>query len=189
MEPVKVLAEIRASQRATCENIDWKENIQYWKSTASGEHNNRSWQWQTCNEFGFYQTCEIDSHCPFAKGYHNKNQDLDICQKAVDVSPEQVAKNVRDSRALYGGWNMKGNRIMSVNGDVDPWSTLAITKDHGIQDPLHMPLYMVKGASHHFWTHAPKETDSPEVQKAREAIHKQVTTWLDDFHKEEKNDA
>jgi len=48
-----------------------------------------------------------------------------------------------------------------VNGDVDPSSTLAITKDHGIHDPHHMPLYTVKKASHHFWTHPPKETDSP----------------------------
>ena len=73
MDPIKVLAEIRASQNTKCEDIDWNKNMQYWKSTKSAEDNNRSWQWQTCNEFGFYQTCEIDSQCPFAKGYHNKN--------------------------------------------------------------------------------------------------------------------
>ena len=35
--------------------------------------------------------------------------------------------NVQQSLQHYGGWNMDTWHIVSVNGDVDPWSMLALT--------------------------------------------------------------
>ena len=77
---------------------------------------------------------------------------------------------------------MNTTRVFNVNGEVDPWSTLAITQDHGTQK---LPNFMVQGASHHFWTHAVKDIDTESVNQARNKIHQQVIKWLDqdgDYH-------
>ena len=82
---------------------------------------------KTCHEFGFYQTCDEDSDCPYAKGFHPIDQDLEMCKRVFGVEAAKVKQNVADTLARYGGWNFNGTRILSVNGSVDPWSTLAVT--------------------------------------------------------------
>ena len=41
-----------------------------------------------------------------------------------------------------------------------------------------LPTMMVAGASHHAWTHPPKDTDQESVKAARVAIAAQVDEWL-----------
>lgn len=41
-----------------------------------------------------------------------------------------------------------------------------------------MPAFVVKGASHHFWTHPPKQTDAPGVKRARVRIARAIDKWL-----------
>ena len=44
-----------------------------------------SWPWQTCSEFGFYQTCEVGSRCPFAKGYVTLDESMAFCVPRAGV--------------------------------------------------------------------------------------------------------
>jgi len=41
-----------------------------------------------------------------------------------------------------------------------------------------LPTMMVAGASHHAWTHPPKDTDQESVKAARVAIAARVDEWL-----------
>ena len=154
-------------------------------------------QYQTCNEFGFYQTCNEVSTCPYARGYHNISRDLELCQAAFGIAPETVKKNIEHTLTYYGGWNLTPNtsigpkevdldnlevdnifdgqkRIIFITGDVDPWTELSYTqsgsKDH--------PSISVQGASHHFWTHAVKDSDSEYIVSARQTIYDTVSDWL-----------
>ena len=154
-------------------------------------------QYQTCSEFGFYQTCGEDSNCPYAKGFHTVDRDLEICQVAFNIDSDTVKKNVESTLTYYGGTNLTPNtgekvgpnsmiadgedsldgqkRIIFVTGDVDPWTELSFqkgNKDH--------PSISVSGASHHFWTHQIKDSDSEFVVNARKEIYDTVTTWLED---------
>lgn len=122
------------------------------------------------------QSCNEESLCPYARGHHLLETDFEICEQAFGVDREQVVANVAKSLKHYGGWNMEASRILSVNGDVDPWSMLALTNDRG--DGL--PTHWVKGASHHFWTHKVKETDGQEVKDARDIIYLKVMQWLEE---------
>mmetsp|Transcript_12346 Transcript_12346/g.16486 ORF Transcript_12346/g.16486 Transcript_12346/m.16486 type:complete len:207 (-) Transcript_12346:247-867(-) len=173
MESLAAIAK-RQSYR-DCTEVDWHGTLQYLSSDAARRDGVRSWIWQTCNEFGFYQTCEHDSSCPYGKGYHAIEQDLEICEVAFGVPPEEVKANVEKSLQYYGGWDMDGSRIMFANGDVDPWAELSITGGKGSED---LPTVWVKGASHHFWTHALKDTDGEAIEDARLVIHGQVMEWL-----------
>ena len=44
---------------------------------------------QTCTEWGFYQTCELGSRCPFTQGYNNLSKSVAMCQLLFRVD-EQV---------------------------------------------------------------------------------------------------
>jgi serine protease 16 len=141
----------------------------------------RSWLWQTCTEFGFYQTCNYNRSCPYGQGWHPLSQDLDICRIAFGVSPTQVARNIEATMELYGGWNLQATRVLSMSGSVDPWSELTLKKSKSSKN---LPVYEIPGASHHFWTHPVKATDGKEIQEAREIIFRTLQTWIQEIEVE-----
>jgi len=173
----------KLQSRTSCNNIDWSEMINYLSSSDAQADGTRSWLWQTCTEVGFYQTCPLNSTCPFGKGFHNLDLDMEICQKAFGISSEFVERNVQDTLDYYGGWAMKGTRILSLNGDVDPWSALSLNVKKDFHDDDYdqdaLPTYWSRGASHHFWTHKVDKSDGIGIMKTREIIYGWVINLLD----------
>jgi hypothetical protein len=101
---------------------------------------------------------------------------LEICQKIFNIT--NVYDNVQATLDRYGGLNINdGSRILSINGNVDPWSVLGLGEMDVTKYSL--PVKMVDGASHHFWTHAVKDTDEIEIVKVREYIYSVIMDWLD----------
>lgn len=162
-----VLAKLSGIQNENaCVDLDWDGQVRY----IANPSNNwiRSWLWQTCTEFGFYQTCQSDA-CPFAP-VHFVDMDLELCQRAFDV--DNVAENIRETNRWSGGWTTTKDQrehIYSVIGSTDPWSELTV-----------LDAYVVEGASHHFWTHPPRDSDDVNVQRARERIYAKVLEWTSD---------
>ena len=145
--------------------------------TGEGE---RQWTWQTCTEFAFFQTCEADSECPFK---------LDpptmplasyfwICAKFFGISEEQTRRAVANTNARYGGDAPGGTRILFPSGSVDPWIANSFTSQTFA--PRWEPAFVVPGASHHAWTHPPRDSDSDAVKRARAKIEARVDAWLDE---------
>lgn len=135
---------------------------------------NRAWLYQTCTEFGFYQTCEVGTRCPFTQGLHTLDVDLQMCREAFGITPDQVQEQVRLTNLYYGGDRPRGWRVIFPNGAIDPWHALGV-----LETPMRgLPAIYVEGASHHFWTHPSKPTDSPDIVRARETIWDQITAWL-----------
>ena len=77
---------------------------------------------------------------------------------------------------------------MYPSGSVDPWRANSFTPDLAGSVPHRseravrktLPALMVRGASHHAWTHPPRDADQESVVKAREAIAAQVEKWLEE---------
>ena len=132
------------------------------------------WGYQTCTEFGFYQTCDVGSQCFFTQGLQTLKQSLDYCKQAFGIDAMQVANNVHFSNLYYGGLHPSGSRVLYVNGEVDPWRALSITNPPASQ----MPVLYVPGASHHAWTHPSAPGDQVSVVRARAKIRRQVEQWL-----------
>jgi len=133
----------------------------------------RVWLYQTCAEWGFYQTCNEGSDCPFPHGLHRVQFDLMLCERLFNITSDQVYQNVNWALTLYGGRRIQSSRIMFVNGEVDPWSGLSVL------DPAntHMVALSVPNTAHHFWTHPVQDTDTVYVREAREVIWRQVLTF------------
>lgn len=97
----------------------------------------RSWLWQTCVEFGYYQTSSP------AAGFGTMitlDYFLEMCYKAYfapgatppgapsftrSQSDDLVNKAVRFTNVYYGARNIKMSNIYITNGHVDPWSELS----------------------------------------------------------------
>ena len=54
----------------------------------------RIWTWETCNEFGFYQTCEVGSKCFFTQGYDTLNASVRSCAKEFGVGEAKLYENI-----------------------------------------------------------------------------------------------
>eukprot|EP01013_Petalomonas_cantuscygni_P042325 TRINITY_DN7618_c0_g2_i1.p1 TRINITY_DN7618_c0_g2~~TRINITY_DN7618_c0_g2_i1.p1 ORF type:complete len:497 (+),score=93.47 TRINITY_DN7618_c0_g2_i1:61-1551(+) len=131
------------------------------------------WSYQTCTEFGFYQTCEVGTSCFFTQGLDVVADEVAFCATDYKLSAADVAANVAQSNVVYGGLHSGGSRILYVNGEVDPWHGLSV-----LQPQPGLPALWVPGASHHAWTHAALPTDQPSVVTARQQIRSQVQQWL-----------
>ena len=136
------------------------------------------WGYQTCTEFGFYQTCDIGSQCFFVQGYNRLSDDDAFCLRDYGRSPADIQASIDATNAYYGSLRPdlahNASRVLYVNGDVDPWSGLSILTSPSPQ----LPTMIVPGASHHAWTHPSASTDQPSVVRARGLIRIQVAKWL-----------
>lgn len=132
----------------------------------------RQWYYQTCTEFGYYQTCE-DSSCPFSTLITLKSQ-LDLCTEVFNIPPESVRQAVQFTNEFYGADHPKSSRIIFVNGDVDPWHALSVLKNQS-----HSEIAIFINGTAHCANMSPSRTsDPPSLQKAREEIANKIGEWL-----------
>jgi len=161
------LAYLRNIQRTNA------KNAQVSKASAIGNY----WNYQTCHEFGFYQTCEIGSNCFFVQGlYLVEDGVVGAGCPEYGLGVDGVRANIARTKAFYGGTSPNSTRVLWPNGEVDPWSALGVlTSNHDKQQLA----IMVEGASHHAWTHPSKASDQPAVKNVRNWIREHVSLWLD----------
>ena len=91
-----------------CLDISWNEMIE---SMKSPDNSDRSWFYQTCKEFGFYQTCDPGTFCPFTTSPHVSTVEsyLEICE---EVSCRQRRREVLRSLLLvWFGWGAPTLRL------------------------------------------------------------------------------
>lgn len=141
----------------------------------AGDQFRRLWTFQTCNEFGWYQTCETGSNCPYTQGFNTIHWALDICNLLFDMSPGDVLHNIDKTNQFYGGAAYPGaTYTVFPNGEVDPWhweSTLVG------EDPT-VDAIFVKGASHCEWMHAVQPGMPGMLIEAKKAIQNKIASWL-----------
>ncbi|XP_073405233.1 thymus-specific serine protease [Dendrobates tinctorius] len=132
----------------------------------------RQWYYQTCTEFGYYQTCE-DVSCPFSPLITLKSQ-LDLCTEIFQIPAESVLKSVEFTNEFYGADHPKSSRIIFVNGDIDPWHALSVLKN---QSRSEIAIF-INGTAHCANMGSSRPSDPPALQKAREEIASKIEEWL-----------
>jgi len=135
-----------------------------------------SWIYQTCTEFGFYQTSESKN------ALFGENLPLDFfiqeCRKKFGESftKELNYRAVDRTNTIYGGLDLKATRVVYVNGDIDPWHAVGITKTRIPQSPA---IY-IQGASHcaDMYSSSPHRFITAEVKAAQKEISALIGKWL-----------
>ncbi|MEE6510932.1 hypothetical protein FKM82_031266 [Ascaphus truei] len=130
---VRVINTILEAMEEKCVDASYKKYVQEmtntsWEGPASS--GGRQWVYQTCTEFGFFQSTDSASQpfSGFPLSYHVQ-QCSDIYDPAFNIST--VTDSVQQTNEYYGGFNIKGSRIVFPNGLIDPWHALGINSDLG----------------------------------------------------------
>ncbi|XP_048378159.1 thymus-specific serine protease [Stegostoma tigrinum] len=136
----------------------------------------RQWYYQTCTEFGYYQTCE-DKSCPLSRWLTLQFQ-VDICAQVFGIDPGSVQGAVDFTNDYYGADHPASSRIIFVNGDIDPWHSLSVLKNQS-----HSEVALIINGTAHCANMLPTEQeDSPSLRQARQKIDNQIGAWLAEEH-------
>ncbi|XP_033893940.3 thymus-specific serine protease isoform X1 [Acipenser ruthenus] len=142
-----------------------------WDGPASG--GGRQWVYQTCAEFGFYQSTDSPNQpfTGFPLQYH-----LQQCSDVYgsSFSAASVADAVLQTNENYGGYDITSSRIVFPNGSIDPWHMLGITKD--INDNL--PAIFIKGTAHCANMYPARPEDLQQLTYARDHVFLLLQKWL-----------
>ncbi|KAM4566757.1 thymus-specific serine protease [Odontesthes bonariensis] len=131
----------------------------------------RQWVYQTCSEFGFYQSTDSPNQ-PFT-GFPLIYQ-VQQCADFYNISADQVKDAVAQTNEYYGGYKIRSSRIVFPNGSIDPWHALGITQDITAD----LPAVFIKGTAHCANMYPARNKDLPQLSLARDHIFILLQQWL-----------
>ncbi|XP_077302469.1 putative serine protease K12H4.7 [Arctopsyche grandis] len=146
-------------------NVDWDDK---------GSEGGRQWMYQTCNEFGFYQTSSEESEI-FSNNFPVKY----FVQQCMDIfgskfNADYINSAIRQTNIMYGGLDIQASKIVFVHGSIDPWHALGIVQTKEFS----APAIFITGTAHCANMYPPKDDDLPHLKAARTMIYNLIDAWL-----------
>eukprot|EP00455_Lapot_gusevi_P048721 TRINITY_DN678_c0_g1_i1.p2 TRINITY_DN678_c0_g1~~TRINITY_DN678_c0_g1_i1.p2 ORF type:complete len:236 (+),score=81.52 TRINITY_DN678_c0_g1_i1:52-759(+) len=162
----ELVKQINAFQNTTCVEVDYNQYIKDMQATTAG----RSWTYQTCVEFGFYQTGE-SANQPFSK-YISLPWFLNQCK---DIFGADLVPNTNWTNTNYGNLQITTSNTFFTNGLVDPWHAL------GVLTPNHGPgteTVVINGTAHCADLYPARDADLPDLTVTRTLQFEAIQRWL-----------
>lgn len=134
----------------------------------------RSWTYQTCTEFGFYQTSKNVSYIftdRFDVAYFIK-QCADIY--GTGFSEASLNRSVAQTNIMYGAQQPSTTNVLFVHGTLDPWHVLGLYQSTNPETPT----ILIEGTAHCADMYEPREQDLPQLKAARVKIAQFIVDLL-----------
>ncbi|GLE05727.1 hypothetical protein PINS_up014775 [Pythium insidiosum] len=145
------------------------------ETAFDGESSSRQWFYQTCNEFGYFQTTN-SAHSPFAalRTLDERNVGLEVCKRVfeIDGSPD-----IRGTNLDYGALGITVENVTFPSGTIDPWHALAVKNDTALRSTTAEAVY-IDGTAHCADMYYPRANDSAAIQWAHTKIAAAVERYL-----------
>ncbi|KAK7788861.1 hypothetical protein R5R35_007892 [Gryllus longicercus] len=179
--PVRRVATLNSllltAYNTSCLDYTYKSTIQQLRDyswSAAVAEGGRQWMWQTCTEFGFYQTSSgkpdlLGNYFPLE---YFVRQCADVFGPRYNGTLLQHA--IDQTNIEYGGLAVDTSRVVFVHGSVDPWHALGIT--HTLLPKC--PAIYIKGTAHCANMYPAAPSDLPQLKAARKMIDSLLTQWL-----------
>jgi len=136
----------------------------------------RQWIWQTCTEFGWYQTTNQPQDQVFGSLL-----DLDFfkgwCRSAFPEfawNEDKFNSEVTNTNTEYGGFLPYVENVVFVHGSVDPWHAMGVLED--LSDAA--PAIYIEGTSHCADMYNNEAGDPQGLLDAREKIKEYIVKWI-----------
>ncbi|XP_033734506.1 thymus-specific serine protease-like [Pecten maximus] len=142
----------------------------------------RQWIWQTCTQFGYYQTCDDNTNCPFSRLIDLPSQ-TKLCSDFFNITPQDIAKFVSFTNDYYGGDRPHGNKIIFSNGSIDPWHKLGVLTDLSDTEKA----VFIVGTAHCNDLGSSNSKDPQQLTAARKKIATIITGWLKEAQQNQIN--
>ncbi|CAG9772814.1 unnamed protein product [Ceutorhynchus assimilis] len=151
---------------AEMSNVSWE---------ASASEGGRQWTFQTCNEFGFYQTSNKKPQI-----FGDKFPLSFSIQQCIDLFGSKFNESYLNyatdrTNTLYGALDIEVSNVVFVHGSVDPWHALGIIWT----DEQNAPAIYIKGTAHCANMYPASDDDLPQLKAARVQISQLIESWLD----------
>ncbi|PAV89423.1 hypothetical protein WR25_11937 [Diploscapter pachys] len=165
----------------SCMSNNYNGMIHYYQDTSlkSSLAETRSFIWQTCTEFGWFQTSNSPTAGSWLGGQNNLPASYFIKQCAdifkLDINADYVNQVVGNTNSYYGGKDMSdASYIILPSGTFDPWSALGkLTSTNQNIVPV-----VMEGASHCQDMIAATAQDSAALTSGRAKIQSTLLGWL-----------
>eukprot|EP01133_Synstelium_polycarpum_P010271 gene10271-11979_t len=127
----------------------------------------RMWFYQTCIEFGYYQT-STSTKQPFGDLFPIEF----ATQQCEDVFGFKFLPNVNWTHTDYGATQPEVSNVLYVNGEIDPWHALGITTN-SFSAPS--PSLLIKGTAHCADMEIPNSVSPSTLVPAQKVIESYLT--------------
>ncbi|KAI1710893.1 serine carboxypeptidase s28 domain-containing protein [Ditylenchus destructor] len=137
----------------------------------------RSWYWQMCTEFGYFQT--VGGNGAFGNISlpleYLADSCADIFGPAFNKSSIELA--VARTNRIYGGADQyNGTNVIFTHGSEDPWQALSV---HPSSNGSYTSIY-IEGTSHCRDLYPPTPADPASLRWARHVIDMELGKWIAD---------
>ncbi|XP_071057007.1 putative serine protease K12H4.7 [Onthophagus taurus] len=151
---------------------DFQYFVDYYKDTAMNYYDSyRQWSYQTCTEYGFFQTGNQTTR-PFGDFWLQMY--IDTCQELFGTGEEILNTGIERTNLFYGALEPEVTRVVSVHGTVDPWHALGVLED--INEDA--PVIVVEGTSHCADLSSISENDLPQLREAKLRVQQYIRQWI-----------
>ncbi|KAI9295774.1 peptidase S28, partial [Neoconidiobolus thromboides FSU 785] len=196
MEYIRQLNLFLEDQNQSC--YDFSNYQDLTNTTINPKSYFRQWIYQSCNEFGYWQTAP-SNQTSLRSIYLTKEWFNEFyCKNVFKDKPFDLFGNINAYNQQYSFINNKNinelsknanfTNIILTNGELDPWNKLSLLPDvtklmnvrNNLMQQVNSDSYIIeiKGASHvsdmdqiHFY-------DSESVQSTKQFIKNKVTNWI-----------
>ena len=149
-----------------------------WSSDAA--KGGRQWTYQTCTEFGWYQSSDIPGN-PWGgiipvKFFEKMCSDI----YGPKFTMELLEKGIKETNSEYGGLNLKTSNVVFVHGSIDPWHAMGITQNASEKNTA----IFIEGTAHCANMYPESEDDPDQLKKARIQIGKLIKNWIADANQQ-----
>jgi len=109
-----------------CEDASYDNSLAFLSnSTRDASNNARPWTYQTCNEFGYFQTADSEATPWFGmEAYLGTDYYLELCEAAFGGLAN--APDTDNTNTMYGSDGIAASDVMFPNGSLDPWHALGV---------------------------------------------------------------
>jgi hypothetical protein len=161
-----------SSQKQTCLDCSYESGLKTFKNESfeAGLSGMRQWTYQTCTEFGYFQTTDSPNQ-PFGNGVPLSYY-IDLCR---DIFGFDFEPRVKETNVRYGGKKPRGaSNIDFVNGSIDPWHVLSIV--NGFSSTVTSTF--INGTAHCDDMMLPNKNTLPAMLNAQKLIRAKIGKWL-----------
>jgi len=158
-----------------CINADYTDDISSLQQSNWNSRyiDSRTWLWQTCTEFGYYQGTDSRDQ-PFGVSMPYVQELNEYCTSVFGISATNVNSRINQTNYIYGATNLQVTNVVLPNGSLDPWHALGILSDI---NPSALAR-LITATSHCLDMQESSPYDSTELTQARQTISAQVQLWL-----------
>jgi hypothetical protein len=133
----------------------------------------RSWTWQTCTEYGYFQTGDSKAQ-PFSSTISLPW----FLKQCKDIFGYPFTPNIIAINDIFGAKNLKETRVVLGNGSVDPWHILGITSPTRPCDQADETIRYMNGTAHCADLYPPTSHDLPELTETRKIEVALMQEWI-----------